>query len=462
MNRFIAHAAHVSLAVLLAAGSLSPRAFCAEPDGRQRPGSALPPLGNYTELYLRGSYDVLHMIRAREMGKVGLAAKIATQRKLAGGKIYSNIWTPHIMYAGACDETVPGNPNIAPDYRSGSPNFAKLPKDLGAGDFVMVGGPGNQDVRKKGCYFLGIGYPMSTNRYSPPGYNDHPDVTMESQTDMMIYTWGPPEDGLVTPALTPHLKICPTSPMTVLGYWLVTAQIAHDLAHRDTSGTSAAATAYLDTLMARLNRFHAKNISAINAIGPKMADRILSGGKLYPYSSRWEFYQEASGTAGSLMGIYPNHPGGFYTGPGPHNPPKFNPDEVTSKDVVVIAMAGSTPEVEMEAARKVRAKGALVIGIFPFSREDGFSTAPLRKLCDLSLDNLSGDSDGVLKVPGYEKKIIPTVALMNNYAWWSLVASYVQSMESRGVAPYYWMSWHVPGGKAYTDSVHTYFLKRGY
>jgi len=76
--------------------------------------------------------------------------------------------------------------------------------------------------------------------------------------------------------------------------------------------------------------------------------------------------------------------------------------------------------------------------------------------------------DGVLDIPGYDRKIIPTVALMNNYAFWSIIASYVQSMESRGEAPYYWMSWHVPyfdaprRGHAYTDSIHPYFMKRGY
>ena len=52
--------------------------------------------------------------------------------------------------------------------------------------------------------------------------------------------------------------------------------------------------------------------------------------------------------------------------------------------------------------------------------------------------------------------------MMNNYAFWAILGAYVQNMEKRGAAPYYWMSWHVPGGKAYTDSIHPYFLKRGY
>lgn len=421
-----------------------------------------PRLGDYADLYLRQSYDILHMIKYRELGKIGEAAKIAASRKMNGGRIYSWIWTPHIMYSGSCDETAAGNPNIAPDHRVHSENFRNLPEDLGANDFLIVAEPGNQAARERGCYLVGVGYPMSTNRYSPPNYNDHPDIAMESQVDMMIYTWGPKEDGLVMPALTPHLKICPTSPMTVAGYWLLTAQIAHNLAYKDTTGTFEASEAYIDTLMARLAAFHERYIGEVHDIGSVIADRVLNGGKVYPWSSRWEFYQEASGTAGTIMGVYPIHPGGIYTGPGMTKPPKFNPDDVTEKDIFIMAVSGDNPEIEREMTEKVRAKGALIIGIYPFEREDGFDSSVFDGLCDYSLDNFSGDKWGIFDMPGYDTKIIPTVTLMNNYAWWAIIAAYVQEMESRGEAPYYWMSWHVPGGKAYTDSVHTHFLERGY
>ena len=418
-------------------------------------------IDNYAELYLRGSYDILHIVKAREMEKVGVAAKIAAQRILAGGDIRSSIWTPHIMYAGACDETVPGNPNIAPDNRWGGDGFREL-DNLGAGDVLIAAHPGNNHLRERGVYVIGVGYPMATNRYSPPGFNDNPGSPMEAETDIMIYTWGPKEDGLVTPALTPHLKICPTSPMTVLGYWLLTAQIAHNIAYSDTSGSSAAAVAYLDTLMHRLSAFHRRHIAGMDGIARTMADRVLDGGKIYPYSSRWEFYQEASGTAGSLMGIYPIHPDGIYTGPGIHNPPAFDPDELTERDILILAVSGDTPEVELEATRRVKDTGALIVGILPFEREDGWDSGQIGDLCDYRLDNLSGDMWGVLDLPGYDHSVIPATALMNNYAYWTIVAAYVQEMERRNTPPYYWMSWHVPGGKAYTDSVHVHFLKRGY
>ena len=80
----------------------------------------------------------------------------------------------------------------------------------------------------------------------------------------------------------------------------------------------------------------------------------------------------------------------------------------------------------------------------------------------MSLDNLSGDYYGIFDIPGYPHKIIPTATMMNNYAFWAVVGAYVQAMEKRSEAPYYWMSFHVPGGKAYDDSIRPYFLERGY
>lgn len=405
-------------------------------------------LDNYADLYLRGFYDVLHVFKVREMGKIGQGCKIATQRKLAGGKIMSNIGTPHIMYAGACASDVPGNPNIAADPYDAHNTFARL-DSLGAGDFAIVANPqpNVKAARDRGCFVLGVGFPMTTNRYSPPNFNDFPDTPIETMVNLMIYDWAPKEDGLVTPKLTPtpHLRILPTSPMTVVEYWTITAQLARNLANADTSGDFSAAAAYVDTLMARLALFHDRNLVRINLAGERMAEKILAGGKMIPWSTRGEFFAESSGTAGGLMGIYP-----------------LKVDSLTKNDVVILATSAATPEKEIETARQIRAKGAFLVGIFPFTREDGISTEPLRKLCDLSFDNLSGDHYGIFTVKGYPNKIIPTTTMMNNFAYWALTGAYVQAMERRGIAPYYWMSFHVPGGMEYDNSIRPLYEKRGY
>ena len=93
---------------------------------------------------------------------------------------------------------------------------------------------------------------------------------------------------------------------------------------------------------------------------------------------------------------------------------------------------------------------------------DDAQVAEAKELCDHSFDNLSGDVHGVLSVAGYETKIIPTTTLMNNYMHWALVGAYVQALESRGEAPYYWMSLHVPGGQEYDDAVLPHAQERGW
>ena len=437
--------------------------FSCESSGREGNSGYFPRLGDYADLYLRGSYDVLHVIKVRELGKIGAAAREAAKRKMAGGKIVSGIGTPHIMYAGACADDVPGNPNIAPDAKNQFRGYQGDPP-LGRGDVLFAANPSPavEEAHKRGCYVVGIGFPMTTNRYSPPKFHDHPDYFIEEMSDIFIYTWGAMEDGLVTPAMTPNLKILPTSPVTVVAYWLLTAQLAHNLAYGDTSGSYAAAEKYIDTLMARLDEFHYRFSKTTADAGEIIADCVLAGGKIRPWSGRDEFWIEANGTAGGLMGVYP-----LNTKPDlPYEQIKLpegkEVNTLSPKDIVILAAADSIPDKEIEMARYVKKTGARLVGIFPFTREDGYSTAPLVELCDVSLDNMSGDLYGVLDIPGYPNKIIPTTAMMNNFAFWAVVGAYVQAMERRGVAPYYWMSFHVPGGKAYDDSIRPFFLKRGY
>jgi uncharacterized phosphosugar-binding protein len=183
-----------------------------------------------------------------------------------------------------------------------------------------------------------------------------------------------------------------------------------------------------------------------------MAEKILAGGKLYPYSGRDDFFIEATNTACGIRGNYPI---------AQHYAP-LDPSTLTAKDVLLLATGNEDPAAEIEIARTARACGAYVIGIYPFVRADGLRMDELRSLCDVSIDNHSGDADGVLRLPGYSQGVIPTQGSMNNYAHWAVIGSYVQSMESRGEAPHYWMSNHVPGGHVYNESVRGSFLERGF
>jgi hypothetical protein len=58
-------------------------------------------LGDSADLYMRVSYNLLHVFQAKEMSKLGEAAAEAAARIAAGGKALSRCGTPHLMW-GVC------------------------------------------------------------------------------------------------------------------------------------------------------------------------------------------------------------------------------------------------------------------------------------------------------------------------------------------------------------------------
>lgn len=256
----------------------------------------------------------------------------------------------------------------------------------------------------------------------------------------------------------PALKILPTSPQIAVSYWTLLAQIVADIgspAQRDAGAPPAAAYQFLDTLMERLSKFYATQLGNVHAAGKLIAERVLAGGKLHLWSGRKEFYVEACSTAGGIRGNYPVcSPGEAYA--------ELDPDTLSDTDVVIIACALAESQKETNMAHRIHATGAAIIGIFAAEREDEVPTEDFAALCEVTLDNQSGDAGGVLKVPGYDKKVIPTLGLMNNYSYWAVIGAFVQAMEEAGTAPYYWMSNHVPGGHEYNDQIKPLFDARGY
>ena len=141
----------------------------------------------------------------------------------------SRIGTPHLMWGGCCAADVPGNPNIAPELQVGFDGAADgADRDvgvdaLGPGDVLFVAQPRPAIVaaKKRGIYLIGIGYPMATDKYSPPGYNDFPDPPfLDELCDVSLYSTGAgmKDDGVVTPALTPQVKLLPTSPQIAVAW----------------------------------------------------------------------------------------------------------------------------------------------------------------------------------------------------------------------------------------------------
>lgn len=288
-------------------------------------------------------------------------------------------------------------------------------------------------------------------------------LTRIGAVERHCFEQAPKEDGVIAPVIDgvdpkPALKILPTSPQIAVSYWSLLAQIVADIAApagRPAGAAPAAAHLFLDILMGRLSNFHTTQMGNVHTAGRLIADRVLAGGRLHLWSGRKEFYVEACSTAGGIRANYPVcSPGEAYA--------ELDPTVLSDTDVVIIACALADPEMETNMARSIHATGAAIVGFHAAEREDGIPTDEFAGLCSVCLDNQSGDTGGVLTVPGYQRKVIPTLGLLNNYAYWAVIGAFVQTMEDAGCPPYYWMSNHVPGGHEYNDAIKPLFDARGY
>jgi hypothetical protein len=166
-------------------------------------------IGSYADLYLRTSFDLCRVFKAREGDRLGEAAAVAAGRKVGGGSVISRVGTPHIMWGGACAADVPGHPGFAAepqrDFGQGTqPAWmdgaepAKPTEDapglneLGPGDVAIAAQPSTSVAAAvdRGVYVIGLGYPMTTNKYSPPGFNDFPEPPhIDEICSTFLYSW---------------------------------------------------------------------------------------------------------------------------------------------------------------------------------------------------------------------------------------------------------------------------------
>ena len=86
----------------------------------------------------------------------------------------------------------------------------------------------------------------------------------------------------------------------------------------------------------------------------------------------------------------------------------------------------------------------------------------LFKEVDSAFNNYSDESEGVLEIKGYDKKICPLTGLTGNAIHWMLMAAWTDHMARRGEMPYYYQGFHERDGSEYDKLAEPIFLKRGY
>jgi uncharacterized phosphosugar-binding protein len=129
-------------------------------------------------------------------------------------------------------------------------------------------------------------------------------------------------------------------------------------------------------------------------------------------------------------------------------------------DFVFIAGEASDVKENIEAAHAFKNAGLKVIYVGP--KTEGSTGEDLPKIADWHIDTFSPEREGVLKVPGMEKKICPTTGVLYALAQYILNAQFIGHMIKADMTPLFFMGLHLIGGKAYYDVVEALYERRGY
>jgi len=133
-----------------------------------------------------------------------------------------------------------------------------------------------------------------------------------------------------------------------------------------------------------------------------------------------------------------------------------------SSDIVLIGGFTSDNALEISVARHARSVGARCTAFCPFGTDGDSSGVRLFKEADVAFNTYADESEGVIDVKGFDKKISPLSTLTGNLVMWMLTAQWTDHMARRGEMPYYWKGYHENGGKEYDEMAKAVFDKRGY
>jgi uncharacterized phosphosugar-binding protein len=124
-------------------------------------------------------------------------------------------------------------------------------------------------------------------------------------------------------------------------------------------------------------------------------------------------------------------------------------------DVLIVANAYGINAATVDAAMEAKRLGATVIGVT--STEFATRVPPdhparhpsrqnLHEIADIFLNTWMPYGDAVVEVPGCSQRVAPSSSLGTAFILNCLVATTVEELVRRGIAPPVWMSANLPGG----------------
>ena len=326
-----------------------------------------------------------------------------------------------------------------------------------SGDFLLTDMVNKDmlDVRKRGVYIAGVTNNYFKSSETPPGFlnPERIDAALEDISDIIIDSQVPWYNGLVNAPQITKFRICPSTGISqYLVYWSCTAALATLIGNKGKGDPAAAVRNYLNLAIDRFTRIYT-DLPKIDRVGKEWADLVRGkGAKIYVYGEQFKgvrrsgnmFMCDADGAASGAM-ICQSFAG-----------------NVKENDIVLIGSVRSAEPGEIKVAKDSKKAGAHTYAFCPYSSDGDSNGERLFKEVDVAFNTYCPESEGVLEIPGFDKKVCPIAGLTGNLVLWLLTAQFTDNMARRGEMPYYWMGWHENGGMEYDNLVRPYFLKRGY
>ncbi|MBN1294541.1 MAG: hypothetical protein JXB48_22070, partial [Candidatus Latescibacteria bacterium] len=284
---------------------------------------------------------------------------------------------------------------------------------------------------------------------------DRMSMSVEEMSDMVIDSYVPWDNGLVSAPKVPQFKLCPsTGTAQAAVYWACSASLANLIGTKGKGCSYEPARKYLDLVLERFVQIGADR-PKIDRIAEKWTDFVLEkNARLFVYGEPFAVDGDRSGNM--FVSDAVGAASGTMIAQG------YNADNIRADDIVLICSVRSNQPQEIEVARAARAKGAYIVAFCPYETDGDASGTRLFKEVDDALNTYSDESAGVIEVEGLDKKVCPITGLTGNLILWMLTAQWTDHMAQRGEMPYYWQGFHESGGREYDNGVRPYFLERGY
>ena len=420
-----------------------------------------PSTKSFMDQYYDGILDITRGIRDTQIDTIAKAMEMAYELKRKGGSIFSHVNYGHYsMFAGSPDR--PGQPWVLPQcgINPTPEEFESMKK----GDFLITDRieTGTIEARKRGIFVVGV-----TNNYfrfykTPPEglVPGRMETAIEDVSDMVIDSHVPWDNGLVSAPQIPQFKLCPSSGISqFLVYWACTASLANLIGTKGKGSSFEPAERYLEWAYERFLMIGSDR-PKIDWVAEKWTDRVLSRKArllLYGHPQRGSIYG-ATGTNNMFVNdavicASSSMIADAYTN---------NANDLRPDDIVLIGAFTSDNDLEVKTARHAREVGAHTVAFCPYATDGDSSGVRLFKEVDVAFNSYSDESEGVIAVKGFKKKVSPLAGLTGNLVHWMLTAQWTDHMARRGEMPYFWQGYHENGGKEYDKAVKPYFDIRGY